>query len=174
MSLQKLAPHLNCSPSLLSRMLQAAQAPEADRARARRGEMSTRALARCAVVAGTCGTDRYHEAVAFEHEQAAFQASQTITEWFKEEGVASADREQIIEQARSHLVKADQRAKDRQESFLMAMLLNEGSQPSRPAQFENRRDHSLAWYAVRLALCAVRQIPDERVHDRALELARGQ
>jgi hypothetical protein len=46
MSLRALAPQLNCSPSLLSHLLWAAQAPTEDRELARCGEMSTRELAR--------------------------------------------------------------------------------------------------------------------------------
>jgi transcriptional regulator with XRE-family HTH domain len=169
-SLQKLAPLLNCSPSLLSRLLRAAQAPAADRASARRREISTRELARRAGIAGTWGTDRHPEAIAFEHERAAFQARPTITEWLEDEAVASADREQIIEQARTQLVEADRRADGWQESYLRGRVQVESSRPSRPTQDE-RGGHSIDWFAARLALCLLRQIPDERVHDWALELA---
>lgn len=44
MSLKELAPLLNCSPSLLSRLLRAGRAPVGARVLARRGTLSTRAL----------------------------------------------------------------------------------------------------------------------------------
>jgi triphosphoribosyl-dephospho-CoA synthetase len=153
-------------------LLRAEQAPSADRESARRREISTRELARRAGIAGTWGTDRHPEAIAFEHERRAFQAYLTITEWFEEEAVASADREQIIEQARMQLVKADQKADGWQESYLRGSVTVESSRHSWPVQNERDGGHSIDWFAVRLALSVVRQIPDERVHDRALELAR--
>jgi len=42
MSLRNLASRLNCSPSLLTHLLQAAQAPIEDQVLARQGELSTR------------------------------------------------------------------------------------------------------------------------------------
>ncbi len=173
-SLWKLARHLNYSPSLLSRLLQAAQAPAADRARARRGEMSTRALARRASVAGTCITGRYNEAIAFEHEQAVYQASQSITEWFEEEGVPVADREQIIEKARLNLVKAGQPAEGRLKILIENMLFDKAARQLWSPQIETGEDQPVTLHALSLALWTVRRIPDQRVHDRALELARGE
>jgi hypothetical protein len=171
MTLRELARHLRRSPSLLSHLLRAAQAPPADRARARRGEMSTRALARAATIAGTRHAERHPEAIVFERERAAFQTIRTIKEWLEEEGISGADRKQIGEQARVHLVKADHVADGWQKVFLEEMLSDEAVRQRRAAQIETRRHHSVQWFALTVALWAFREISDSRVRDRALEFA---
>ena len=110
MSLRALGPQLNCSPSLLSHLLRAAQAPVEDRERARCGEISTRELVRRAGTSRTRSTSTQHEAIAFESERAAVQASQAITRWLDEERVSSSDRKYLIEKACFLLLKADKSA----------------------------------------------------------------
>jgi AraC-like DNA-binding protein len=173
MSLRELARNLKCSPSLLSHLLRAAQAPAADRARARRGEMSTRALARAAATAGTRCTERHPEAIAFERERAAFQAIRMIMEWLSEEGVTSADHVQIIEQARLHVLRANQAAVGWQKAFLEEMLLKEVVRQRRGAHIETSARRSPEWFALRLALWTLREISDDRMRDKALKLAIG-
>jgi hypothetical protein len=168
MSLRKLAPHLKCSQSLLSYLLRAAQAPAADLARARKGEISTRALAAIARSAGTRGIVRHQEAIAFERERAAFQASKTVLSWFEDEEVADADQSHIIEQARLQLVEAQ----GWKEAFLQNRL-DDVLCESRNALIEARGNRPIAWFAVRLALWTLRRISDAWVRNRALELARG-
>lgn len=169
MSLRELARNLKCSPSLLSYLLQASQAPAEDRARARRGEISTRALARIAGIVGTRGIVRQPEAIAFERERDAFQASKSVLGWFADEEVAEADQRQIIEGARSHLDEAQ----DCKVAFLENRLLDV-VQESRTAQIEAGRSRPPAWFALRLALWALRTIADDRTRIRALELACGE
>jgi hypothetical protein len=152
MSLRKLALELNCSRSLLSRLLQVAKAPPEDLAAAREGTTSTRELARRAGSAGTRGTARHHEAIAFELERAGVQGSQTFLSWLDEEGVAAAERAQVIEQACFYLAATDHAADE---------------------QVETDRDDAFVWPALKLALCAVHRISDGRVRTKALELARG-
>lgn len=79
MTLRAIASQLNCSPSLLSHLLRAAQASAEDRELARCGEIGTRELARRAGSSGTRSTSMQREAVAFDLERAATQASQSIT-----------------------------------------------------------------------------------------------
>ena len=107
MSLRELARHLKCSPSLLSYLLRVAQAPAEDRARARRGEISTRALARIVGIIGSRGIVRQPEAIAFERERDAFHASKTVLSWFADEEAEANDQSQIIRQAQSHLIEAE-------------------------------------------------------------------
>ena len=166
MSLRELARHLKCSPSLLSYLLRASQAPAEDRERARRGEISTRALARIAGIVGTRGTVRQPEAIAFERERAAFQASKAVLTWFEDEEVAEADQSQIIKQARLHLIEAQGWKK----AFLQNRL-DDVVCESRNAQIGARRNRPAAWFELRLALWAVRSISDDWVRNRALEIA---
>jgi hypothetical protein len=107
MTLRAIASQLNCSQSLLSHLVRATQAPVEDRELARCGEISTRELARRAGSSGTRTTSTQREAVAFDRERAATQASQIITGWLDFEKVANTDRDRVINQAQSHLLNAD-------------------------------------------------------------------
>jgi len=169
MSLRELAPYLKCSPSLLSYLLRVAQAPAEDLARARKGDITTRALAAIAGTAGTRGTVRQHEAITFERERAAFQASKTILNWFEDEEVAEADQGQIIEKARLQLIEAQ----GWKEAVLQNRLDDVVSE-SRDAQIGAGGNRPAAWLVLRLALWTLRRIPDDWVRNRALELARGE
>lgn len=173
MSLRELAAHLNCSRSLLSRLLCALKAPPEDLARARQVPTSTRELARRAGTSSTRATTRHREAISFELERAAMQGSQTILSWLDEEEVAVADREQIVELARMHLVNTEKADGNQQEDILTRMLFDEVGRQSRPGQIETDRDHFIPWSALRLALWILRRISDGQVQARAFELAHG-
>jgi lambda repressor-like predicted transcriptional regulator len=91
-SLRVLSSALNCSPSLLSHLLQAGQAPPEDCLLARQGLLSTRALVRRARTVGARRTALHREEIAYERELAALRFSQAIGRWLDEKGVESADR----------------------------------------------------------------------------------
>jgi len=74
MSLRNLASRLNCSPSLLTHLLQAAQAPIEDQVLAGQGALSTRALWRAAKALGARRIALHPEEIAFERERAAVQS----------------------------------------------------------------------------------------------------
>ena len=74
MSLRNLASRLNCSPSLLTHLMQAAQAPIEDQVLAGQGALSTRALWRAAKAVGTWRIALHPEEIAFERERAAVQS----------------------------------------------------------------------------------------------------
>ena len=74
-TLREIANHLNCSPALLTRLLQAAQAPYEDIALARKGLLSTRALERRARTLGIHRAGQHREEIAFEREREALQGN---------------------------------------------------------------------------------------------------
>jgi hypothetical protein len=166
MSLRKLAPNLKCTASLLSYLLRVAQAPVEDQARARRGEISTRALARIVSTMGTRGTVRQHEAIAFERERAAFQLSKAVLSWFQDEEVSEKDQSQIIVEARLHL----EEAQGCKTAFLEKKLVDVVHE-SKSSQIEAGRNRPATWFALRLALWAIRRMPDQQMCDKALALA---
>jgi AraC-like DNA-binding protein len=86
--LKELAALLNCSSSLLTRLLQAGQAPPEDRLLARQGVMSTRALARQASAVGIRRTALHREEMAYEKTREALVKSQVIEKCFEERGAA--------------------------------------------------------------------------------------
>jgi len=80
MSLRNLASRLNCSPSLLTHLMQAAQAPIEDQVLAGQGALSTRALWRAAKAVGTWRIALHPEEIAFERERTAVQ-TKLISSW---------------------------------------------------------------------------------------------
>ena len=174
MSLRALGPQLNCSPSLLSCLLRAAQAPAKDRERARCGEISTRELARRAGTSQTRSTSTPYEAIAFECERAAVRASQAITRWLDEERVSSTDRKHVIGKACLLLLKADKSAVGSLVGDLPDIPLVEVIRLFRPAHLEADGDRPVASLAEWLALWILHGVLDDRVRSRALELARSE
>ena len=173
MSLRELAPKLNCSPSLLSHLLRALEAAAEDRELARSGEISTRELVRRVRSSGTRATSSMQgEAIAFDHECAAVQASQAIARWFDEENVASTDRDNIVEQACLLLVTADMPEIGSVESYLPDIPLGEVIRLFRPARLSIDGDSATALLSEWLALWTLHGILDDWVRARALELAR--
>ena len=170
-SLREIAAQLNCSRSLLSRLLRASKAPSEDLASARQFPISTRELARRAGTAGTRGSTRHHEATSFELERAAVQGSRTILSWLDEEEVAVVDREQIMELARVHMTNTDKAARNEQEDMLQNMSFDEADRQSRLGQTVTDRHKSIPWSALRLAFWILRRIPDGRARARAFDLA---
>jgi transposase-like protein len=96
-SLREIASQLNCSPSLLSYLLRAARAPVEDRELARLGEISTRELVHRAGSPVSRPTSIAREALAFDSECAAVQASRAIANWLDEQKIADADRAKVID-----------------------------------------------------------------------------
>ncbi len=174
MTLRAIASQLNCSPSLLSHLLRAAQASAEDRELARCGEISTRELARRTGSSGTRSTSMQREAVAFDLERAATQASQSITSWLDNKNVANVDRDQVIKGARLLLVDTGKSAAGLLGDDLPDIPLDEIIRLFRPAHTETDGDRPAAWFAEWLALWTFHGILDDWVRARALELALGE
>jgi hypothetical protein len=171
MSLRKLAPFLNCSPSLLTHLLQASQAPLEDHLRARRGELSTRALARSAKATGVRYTTLHREAIAFERESEARRHSKTIKRWLSEQGVADADRGQVIERACLYLSTPEWTEKLPLVAIPAGLSADKPVHTSLPTQPDPTEVGFAAGIAWQLAHWIVAGISDHRVRQRALELA---
>jgi transposase-like protein len=173
MSLRELASHLNCSRSLLSYLLRAASAPVEDREIARSGEISTRELVRRAVSSGRHPASISHEAVAFDREHTAIQASRAITDWLDEQRITRTDRVKIIDVARSSNVNSDTLVLGSLEGYLPDIPLDEIIRIFRPGESESEGAHSVAWFSEWLARWSLHGIPDDVVRFRALEIARS-
>ena len=171
MTLRAIASQLNCSQSLLSHLVRATQAPVEDRELARCGEISTRELARRAGSSGTRPTSTQREAVAFDRERAATQASQIITRWLDFEKVANTDRDRVINHAQSHLLNADKSVVSPLGAHLPDIPIDEVIRLFRPVHLETDGDRSVAWFAEWLAQWTLYGIFDDGVRARALELA---
>ena len=173
-SLRKLASFLNCSPSLLTHLLQAGQAPLEDRVLARRGELSTRALVRRARATGTRRTAMHREAIAFEREQTAIQDSRSILNWLAEHCVADADQEQIIERARLYLFLVEGAWPISPVAMSACKLADKTVRMQRPAQSDLAEIGLFAGFARQLADWALGGITDPQIRQRAFELARDE
>jgi hypothetical protein len=170
-SLYRLALLLNCSPSLLSQLLQAAQAPIEDCLLSRLGVLSTAALVRRAKAVGTRPTPRSHEEAAYEMERTAREDSQAILLWLADERVAVADLVQVIEKARTIVSMAERVGRIGQDSLDGFLFTNENVRFFWPAELELGNAHVLSGHALRLAAWAFLGISDAQVRRRAFELA---
>jgi DNA-binding transcriptional MerR regulator len=170
-SLRKLASFLNCSPSLLTHLLQAGQAPIEDQVLARQGELSTRALVRRARAKGIRRTALHREAIVFEKERAAIQGSRSILNWLDENCVADVDREQVIEKTRLFLSVVEGAGQLPPAAKPAGMPADKTVRMRRPAQLDRSELGIFAGYARQLALWVSAGIADIQVRQRALELA---
>jgi AraC-like DNA-binding protein len=170
-SLRKLASFLNCSPSLLTHLLQAGQAPLEDRVLARRGELSTRALVRRARATGTRRAAMHREAIAFERESEARRHSQAIKRWLGEQGVADADRGQVIERACLHLSPPEWTERLPLVAIPAGMSADNSVRTCLPTQPDPTEVGFAAGIAWQLAHWVAAGISDHQLRQRALELA---
>ena len=99
------------------------------------------------------------------------QGSQTILRWLDEEGVAGADRDEVIDQACLHLARTDQATEDEKQDILRNLLFDEAASQSRHGSTVADRERSVVWSALRLALWILPRISDVRVRARAFALA---
>ena len=173
MTLRELASHLNCSASLLSYLLRAASAPAEDRELARSGEISTRELVRRAVSSGSHPASIAREALAFDCECAAIQASRAIANWLDEQKITHADQSKVIDEARLLNVHADEVALGSLEAYIPDIPLDEVIRIVRPGGQDPDREHSVGWYSEWLGRWAAHWIRDDVVRSRALEIARS-
>jgi hypothetical protein len=173
-SLQELATALNCSPSLLTHLLQAARASIEDRELARRGVLSTRALVQRAKAHGARSTAMNHEEIAFARERTALQGSKSILNWLEEQQVTSADQGRLIENTRLHLSYLERAGLHHQLERAAALSTDQidvQSMLARPRPEEVDPDAGLAQ---RFALWVFHGIPDAPVRQRAFELTHGE
>jgi transposase len=173
MSVREIAAQLNCTHSLLYRLLRALKASPQDRARARRGELSTRELARRAGNTKASSPAKAHEAIAFENERRAIRLSKVIVNWFNAEGVSFMDFDDVIKVARIHLTKSGLTWNRTAQAAIEGLPIRTVIHRCRPAQPIPSGEQSVALYGDWLARWTLLGISDCKVRDRALDLAFG-
>jgi hypothetical protein len=170
-SLRELAKALNCSDSLLRRLLCALQALPEDRYLARKGKISTNELVRRSKAAGIRRSSMHREAREFERAQAARQGCRTICDWLAAEQVSGPYGEQIVEEARRLFAQAEQDGKFPPGTAPADMPIAQIIKQCRPAELTNDSITFIAWYARWLARWTFYAMTDSWVRDTALELA---
>lgn len=174
-SLAKLARELNCSPSLLSRLAQAATASPEDMEEARRGGMSIRELARRARLNESRGSFSNPESIAFEIERAAVLARRAMEGWFDGPEASLADRERTLVQTQLELAEVQHRSDAEKVNTLLRkiddMIASDPGRQSRDGRIEFSAEDSVKWAALWLAHWIVRNLPEERVRIRVIEQA---
>jgi transposase-like protein len=170
-SLRTLAKALNCSPSLLRQLNQAAQAPPLDRILARKKKISTRELVRRSKSSKAQQAAKEREVLDAKRTEEAQQGSWTICDWLGKEKLWPSHGEAIINETRMILFEAEQHG-----------TLPQGPPPPpgtpvgeiirrcRPRP-ETVETSDVARYAEWLAVWAYYAFPDTVVRDRALNLA---
>ena len=171
MSLTELAPLLNCSPSLLSHLLRAGRAPVGARVLARRGTLSTRALAGFVFGPGTRCSSRHREAIAFEKECAAHEACQTILTWLDGQDFPHSDHAHVLKEAGVLIAQIERIKVPSREVFSLDYTFEEIVNDSRPTEPLEDAVRIVAWFANWLARWSLRWIQDSWVRLRAIDLA---
>jgi transposase-like protein len=170
-SLRELAKTLNCSDSLLRRLLAALQAPLADRLLLRQGKISTNELVRCSKAAGIRRSSMHRETREFERTQASRQACRTICGWLAAEQMSGPYCEQIVDEARRQLAIAGMTGKFPKDAAPPDMPAEEIIQCCRPPQAGINELSSTAWFGAWLARWTYYAFTDTTVRDTALDLA---
>jgi AraC-like DNA-binding protein len=170
-SLRSLAEALNCSPSLLSHLLTAMQAPPEDRFLARQGTISTNEVVRRARATGIRRTSMHREAREFERTQEALKGCRTICDWLRSECIQGPGGEQIVEQARRLLAIAEQTGQFSRDAATADMPTTTIIEMCRPAEPKADAISPVAWFGGWLARWVYYAMTDPRVRDNAIDLA---
>ena len=105
---RSIAKSLDCSESLIRRLLKTLQAPPADIELARRGEISTSELARRAKANRARSETRQREAEERKRASEAAKLSRDILKWMGADAARQLNAEQIVNWARQDLMLAEQ------------------------------------------------------------------
>lgn len=170
-SLNKLAKAVKRSPSLLRHLLDALDAPKADKLLARDGKLTTNELVRSAKAAKAAQKAKEGEALALKRAQASIRGCKEICDWLTKESLQGSYGEQIICEAQRELANAEQNGKLPTGAAPAAMPVTEIIQRCRPAELKTDAILPIAWFAHWLALWAFYLMPDSSVRYRAFESA---
>jgi len=169
--LRELARELNCSESLLRRLLKAIEAPVEDCLLARQRKISTNELVRRAEAAEICRTSKKHEEQELEGTQAAARGSKAICAWLVKEQVSGGFGEQILCESQRKLAEAEQNNRFPLGAAPANMPVEEIIRMCKPAGPTTDAVDLVARFAYWLALWAYYVITDSNVRYRAFELA---
>lgn len=170
-SLRELARGLNCSESLLRRLLKAIQAPAEDLLLARHGTISTSELIRRSKAAEIRRTANEHEAREFENAKASVRGSKAICAWLVQEQISGGFSEQILCEAQRQLADAEQTNTSPKGSAPADMPTDEIIRRCKPAGTITDAVDLVARFACWLALWAYYAFTESGVRYRAFEFA---
>lgn len=169
--LRLLARELNCSESLLRRLLKAREASAEDRYFARQNLISTRELARRSGRARPPSPPQSQEAVEFERVRAALDISKEICEWLVRERIDAKGRMEIIQRAREFLASAEQNGKLAGHPPPIGTPAEEIIVQCRPPLPIPNGAEASSWYGRWLYGWLAYRVPDGQVRKSALKLA---
>jgi hypothetical protein len=170
-STRGLAPQLPAGESGLRRLLKALEAPVEDQLLAYDGKITTNELIRRATASKARYAAKQGEALNLKRMEASLKASKIICKWLRSEGVTSNRGQQIVDEARWLLIKADQSQKFPLGAVPPRMPVAEIILRSKPVQPKAKDEIQTAWRAYWLAVWVCRAWPDDWVHQKAIDLA---
>ena len=170
-SLRQLAKELNCSPTHVRNLNQAAQAPQLHHDLARQGKISTRELVRRSKAVATLRARKDRETVERECVNAAQDGGRLICDWLEKEGMQGCYGEQIVDEARRLVAKAEHDGELPPHKVPQGTPVAEIIQRSRPLVSINDDISSVGWYAAWLARWAYFAMPDSSIRHKALNIA---
>lgn len=168
---RKLARQLPVGESGIRRLLKALEAPAGDRLLAQDGKITTNELIRRDAAAKAGDATKQGEALKLKRTEAAFKASKIICKWLRSEGVRSNFGQQIVDEALTLLIKAENSKKFPLGDVPARTPLAEIILQSRPLRPNPTPENETPWLAFWLAVWVYRAWPDTWVRLKAIDLA---
>ena len=159
---RKLAAYLNCSPSLVNRLVRCLQADQVDLEEARQCQISTNELLRRAKNALARRDTGHQHALEANRTQKVTGGTRAILRWLASDDAAAGNGEQIVSEARLMLMRAEQTGGLPGDTAPIGTKLQEIIGRTRPAERDDDQI-DVGWFAHWLALWAFYAFPDRTV-----------
>jgi len=159
---RRLAPMLNCTPSLLHRLIRCIQAAPEDLELARQCKISTNELERRATRAKALRDASHQEVQILKRLEKAAKGAQDILRWLESDPAAAGNAEQVAQEARFMLNLAEQTGGLPPGTAPVGMQIKEIIQLTRPIELKDD-GVDVGWFAKWLALWTFYAYPDRSV-----------
>ncbi len=161
-SRRRLAGYLNCSPSLVRRLLRCLPADPDDLELSRHCQISTNELERRAAQANARRDASHKLAAELKQTTNATGGIKAILRWLASDTCAAGNAEQIVQETRSMLMRAEQTGGLPKHTAPIGTKLQEIIHCSRPAD-RTSDEMDVGWFANWLALWTFYAYPDRNV-----------
>lgn len=172
-STRQIARHLDKSEALLRRLLNVLDAPAADWAAARKGQLSTNELVRRAKAESARKSAQREKDLKRDKERQVLNGTKLICDWLRHEQVYGPDGERIIGEVRRELAMREQNGSLPKHPEHIELEIMELISRSKPKSPRDDNAGSNTWFAEWLCRWAFYAFPDSDIRNKALELALG-
>jgi len=170
-SLRSLARELDCSESLLRRLIEARHAPFEDLVLARKNKTSTNELVRRSRAAGTHREEKQAEDLKRKQTRESIAGGKTVCDWIRSQGLSKACGVNVVTETRDWLHTKEQSKQLPGGAAPAGMTVAEIIQRSRPIEMTTDGYNYVAWHQLWLIRWAYYAFTDRLVRYKAIDLA---